>query len=174
MSSLASKSMQIASLLTNELELGQKLNHSVETGDQANFALLLSMLSKDVCQQSQFSFDTQVYPDDSSPSLREQFELPRAQQLVAQDSDELQSLALAKLAQEQGLLAMRLSHCVNPEALCFGLDKTHDIDTQVFDNLDMHTAARFAKQKAPKQVSDIDITQLLNAQQDYGAQLHVA
>jgi len=166
--------MQIASLLTNELQLGQKLNQSVEAGDKANFALLLSMLSKDVCQQGQFTFESQSPLNDSPLSLRDKLELPPAQRLVATNEDGEQSLALAKLAQEEGLLAMRLGHCINPEALCFALDKTHDIDTQVYDNLDCHTAARFQQQQSAKQVVDIDITQLLNAQQNYGAQLHVA
>jgi len=162
--------MTVASLLTSELQLGQQLNRSVEAGDQADFALLLALLSEDVCEQDQFHFSAQTFVDDK-PSLQDSLEVPRAQHLSAQEIDEDQSLALGKLAQEQGMLAARLSHCLNPEALSFSLDKSHDIDTQVFDNLGVHCAANFTGKTVAKHTPKIDLSSVLSAQQNYSAQL---
>jgi len=162
--------MTIASLVTSELQLGQQLNRSIETGDGADFSLLLAMLSKDVCDQDQFHFEQQQSKLQFGSVIPE---VGRAQHLVGSEDDEGQSLALGQLAQEQGVLAVRLSHCLNPEALSFKLDRRHDIDTQVFDNLDSHTAAKFVGQlnekSSPKITPKINLANLLNAQQQYAA-----
>ncbi len=162
--------MQIESLLTSELQLGQQLNKSVKTGERADFALLLAMLSPDVSEQDQFHFET-TDTVEKKESLSELFEVPRAQHLTASGNDQEQSLALGKLAQEQGTLAARLSHCLNPEALSFALDKTHDIDRQVYDSLDYHTAANFSGKHSRAKPADIDLAKVLFAQKDYQAQL---
>lgn len=163
--------MQVASLLTSELQLGQQLNQSVESGEKANFALLLSMLSKDVSEQAQFHFDQTEPAAKESPSLREQFDLPREQPLNGNAADELHSLAVSRMVQEEGVLAARLNHCLNPEALNFSLDKQHNIDTQVFDNLDPHAAAKLAGQKVRPQLQPINLNAVIKAQQSYSAQL---
>ena len=164
--------MQVEQILASELTLGQKLNNSVKLGNRANFDLLLSMLSPDVCEQSQFHLASQESQSVSDvQSLRQQFQLPRAQHLNAGSDDELQSLALAKVAQEQGMLSARLSHCINPEALSFSLDKRCGLDRQVFDNLDKHCVAKFNPNTAPELPKNIDIVDILARQQDYLAEL---
>jgi len=163
--------MQITSLLSSELQLGQQLNQSVEGGDNANFALLLSMLSNDVCQQSQFNLPRQDAPSVIAQSMRDKFELPVEQTLLASDHDGEKSLALGKVAQEEGMTAAWFNHCLNPDALSFVTDKKYGIDTQVFDNLDSHCAARFTNTDTSQELAKIDLVSLLSRQQAYQAHL---
>jgi len=162
--------MQVASLVTSELQLGQQINRSVETGERANFALLLALLSEDVAEQDQFHFeqgDNAIEAD----SLLSSIDIPRAQHLIGNEQDEAQSLALGKLAQEQGTLAVRLSHCINPEALSFDLDKKYGIDTQVFDNLNMYSATKLSGETVARPTPKIDLVSVVATQQHYSAAL---
>lgn len=165
--------MNVASLLTSEIELGQQLNHCVKAGERAEFALLLAMLSKDVTEQSQFQFEQHDNHDGYETTANVESLAPANPQPLIADNIELeqQSLELGKIAQEQGLIAARLNHCLQPDALCFELDKSNGIDTQVFDNLDLRAAQRFNDTQVKPQLQNIDIAAVLEQQRDYSAQL---
>lgn len=165
--------MNVASLLTSEIELGQQLNHCVKAGERAEFALLLAMLSKDVTEQSQFQFQHHHTHDGYSTAASLDSLTPANPQPLIADNLELeqQSLELGKVAQEQGLIAARLNHCLQPDALSFALDKSNGIDTQVFDNLDLRAAQRFNDIQVKPQQQAIDIAAVLEQQRDYTAQL---
>ncbi|NRA60566.1 MAG: hypothetical protein HRU25_06580, partial [Psychrobium sp.] len=68
----------------------------------------------------------------------------------------------------------RLAHCLNPEPICYQLDRKDDIDSMVFDNLDYVTAAKFTGQVSKKTPAKIDLDQLIANQQAYQAQLHIS
>lgn len=163
--------MQVAELLVNELQLGQQLNHAVSEGQRGEFGLLLAMLSKDVQDQAQFHLEDTSEVLFEQPKLREQFQLPPEQPLVADEMGESYSLALGQVAQQQGLTAARLMHASQPAALDYEMGMREGLSEEIFDNLGPHTAARFTgKTKVPTQ-APVDIEQLVRQQQEYTADL---
>ncbi len=167
--------MLVGDLLTSELQLGQQLNQSVAGDQRADFSLLLAMLSSDICDQSQFHINEPQKSNTDSPEtdLWKKFELPAAQKLVATSDDGQYSLDVGKLASDQGIVAARLAHCLNPEPMCYQLDRKHNIDSIVFDNLDYVTAAKFTGQVTKIIPEKIDLDQLIANQQAYQAQLNI-
>ncbi|MDP2562475.1 VC2046/SO_2500 family protein [Psychrobium sp. 1_MG-2023] len=164
--------MQIGELLVGEIQLGQQLNNSIEQSQQADFALLLSMLSKDVCDQSQFHFKQQDQTETTEQiDLRKQFEMPQPQQLIGEEKDSAQSLSQTKIAAEEGLVAARLSHCIQPEPLCYQLEKIESFERDIFDNLDFVNAAKVLGQSVEPIESAINLNQVIAAQQAYQANL---
>ena len=59
-------------LLVDELQLGTRLNQDIQTSDQADFALLLAMLSHDVTDNPEFSSSESKLKEED---LRKKFNL---------------------------------------------------------------------------------------------------
>ena len=163
--------MQIEQIVSNELHLGQQLNKSVEN-DRANFALLLALMSGDVEDQAQFHLqsDTPVTENEIAP-LRDQFEVPPLQTLVADPLGELQSLKCTQMINDSGLLDVRLSHCLNPEPLSFTLGKKHGVDSDVVDNRGLSTLRKFTSQPSQPLIEQLIPDSIIALQQNYSAQL---
>ncbi len=102
-------------LLVDELQLDCRLNHAVSSGDRAEFALLLSMISQDVCDFPQFSDQISSSQNDD---LRARFELakPQAQFSKAEDFD--RASALSELLHQGSIKDVFLSNCLKAEPLC--------------------------------------------------------
>lgn len=166
--------MQSQRILVGELQLGQRLNQCVSEGKKGEFDLLLSMLSNDVCDQDQFSIGNEKQ-DEQSISLRESLQVPVPQTLQADNQQQGDySLSLAKMALDEGLTAARLQHCLVPEALSFTIDKTHGIDSLVFESLSPTVAQRFTNVKQAPNNLTVNVDELIAAQQSYQAQLITA
>ena len=164
--------MQPVDLLVNELQLGQQLNQAVSRGERSDFGLLLAMLSADVRDQAQFHLET---PKEEvlfeQAALRERFQLPKEQSLVADEAGEAHSLALGQVAQEQGLAAARLEQALSPEPLTYELHRREGLAMEVYDNLEFQTAAKFTGRDKVPELDTVDFNALLKAQQSYNAQL---
>ena len=164
--------MQIEQIVSNELHLGQQLNKSVEN-DRANFALLLALMSGDVEDQAQFHLQSNAATDVDchSTSLRDQFEVPPLQTLVADPLGELQSLKCTQMINDRGLQDIRLSHCLNPEPLSFELGKKHGIDSDVVDNMGLSALRKFTSQPSQPLIEQLIPDSIIALQQNYSAQL---
>ena len=65
--------------LINEIQLGTHLNHAVEGGRRADFALMLALLSSDLNEN--IPVDATPIETPSAQQLRDYFEIPAAQPL---------------------------------------------------------------------------------------------
>ncbi len=102
-------------LLVDELQLDCRLNHAIASGDRADFALLLSMLSQDVCDSPQFSDDVDA---NKREDLRAHFELPKPQEQFSKAEDFDRASSLSDLLHQGSINDVFLSNCLRPEPLC--------------------------------------------------------
>lgn len=101
--------------LVDELQLGQDLNQALQGQRQADFALLLAMLSPDV--QDQAWVADPPAPETADDHWRGHFGLPAPRPLAAHDDSATQSLVMAQQLAEGGGAAVRLYDALCPEAL---------------------------------------------------------
>lgn len=101
--------------VSNEYELGSKVNQAVQNGQPDTFRMLLALLSEDICDQPQFA---KLAPEATTPppSLRQELQLAEP----APDYDIRN--AAAKLVKTEafhqgGIDDVRLLQCLAPEPL---------------------------------------------------------
>lgn len=116
-------------LLVDELQLDCRLNHAVSSGDRAEFALLLSMISQDVCDSPQFSDEIGATQNDD---LRAHFELGKPQEFFSKADDFERASALSELLHQGSIQDVFLSNCLKPEPLC---ESERDLPPDVFSEL---------------------------------------
>ncbi|WP_409420535.1 VC2046/SO_2500 family protein [Pseudaeromonas sp. ZJS20] len=104
--------------LVDELQLGQDLNQALQGQRQADFALLLAMLSSDV--QDQAWVADPPLPEAADDHWRDHFGLPAQRPLAAHDGSAAHALAMAEQLAEGGAAAVRLYDALCPEALVPG------------------------------------------------------
>ncbi len=101
--------------LVDELQLGTRLNEAVGAGDQAEFFLLLSMLSADVTDAPQF-YDRQK--EQTAPGdLRERFQLGPPVSKYAEPPDYDRGPVLGDELQKNGFHSLRLNLALRSEPL---------------------------------------------------------
>ncbi len=118
------------SLLVDELQLGQTLNHAVHEGFAAQFHLLISMLSDDVRDQAWVA--DPVAQEKQTEDLRKKFALGDPVRLQSGDGDAERGERLGDIFREGGIDAVRLEICLNPEPLTL---RHEDIPPSVIDFL---------------------------------------
>lgn len=101
--------------LVDELQLGQDLNQALQGQRQADFALMLAMLSPDVQDQAWVS--DPPLPEVADDHWRDHFGLPAQRPLAAHDGSMTQALTMAAQLAEGGGAAVRLFDALRPEAL---------------------------------------------------------
>lgn len=106
--------MQIASPLTNELQLGSRLNSAIEHDRRGEFGLLLAMLSADSRDMAQFQFDKDLSVEQK---LFKQLELPQPQKLCDDLSTSDAHIDNSSIYREQNLRQFQLQQNLTPEAL---------------------------------------------------------
>ena len=87
----------------------------MSSGDRAEFALLLSMISQDVCDSPQFADQISSAQNDD---LRAHFELARPQEQFSKAEDFERASALSELLHQGSIQDVFLSNCLKPEPLC--------------------------------------------------------
>ncbi len=103
------------SVLVDELQLGNRLNESVSSGDRADFQLLLSMLSSDVCDAPQFN--RRILKNDPE-NLRDKFALGDVQRFYANKQDFSKGMVQSRLLHDEGMCAVFFNDCLNRGSLC--------------------------------------------------------
>lgn len=167
--------MQIHTLdkaaIINELQFGNGINHAVHAGRRADFALILSMFSDDVRDNTPVEKIDEVEITDAL--LRKRFELSEPQQLRS-DSDSYANSAIQSEAfQKAGLPSAKLNHYLKPEVLAYLPEETFDLPEEVYHNLSGHQRRSLAE-KQPRNLMPADLyNQLVVAQRNFQIQAQV-
>ena len=164
--------MQIHTLdkaaIISELQFGTGINHAVHEGRRADFALILSMFSDDVRDNTPLEKVDEI--DTSEQALRKKFELQAPQQLRSDQDSYQVSATQASLFHSSGLPSTKLSHYLKPDALTYLPEDTHNLPEEVFHNLSGHQR-RAMGEKEPKELMPIDLyNQLIKAQRIFQIQ----
>ncbi len=133
-------------LLINEWQLGSQLNVAVTNGTRNKFNLLLSLLSDDARDFSQFDLPKATQASLSEVELRESLSLAEPQPLVNKGFSLQQAATLSIAVHKKDLSDLRLQSLLNNEAILSRATKS-DFDAEVVDNLS------FLAQKRLKQAT---------------------
>lgn len=132
-------------LLTDELQLGSRLNQAVHHGHRAEFSLLLSMLCADVPEWPQFALADKPLMKKSDVDLRREFGLAnpvplRGAGITAERAKEYSDLT------SQGLTSsVRLMELLQPKPLCQP-DSTGGLGQEVLDNISLKKRLQWMEQ----------------------------
>ncbi|MCP4957465.1 VC2046/SO_2500 family protein [Photobacterium aquimaris] len=122
--------------LINEIQLGTNLNHAVEGGRRADFALMLALLSTDLHEN--IPVDTTPVETQSSQQLRAYFEIPASQPLTSTPSCYSRAAEQAQAFHQASLTSTRLLEQLQPTALSYPPQKTKGLPEDLFHNLSIH------------------------------------
>lgn len=126
----------INSIITNELNFASDLGHAVERGNRADFALLLSMLSRDVRDIEPVEpFDTAT---ESEEQLRIRLGVTKAQPLLSDENSYTHGAEIARHFHSGGMQSARLQSELTPDALAYRPHNTMGFDEEVYRNLSGH------------------------------------
>lgn len=115
--------------LVDELQLGNRLNKSLQDHDRADFNLLLAMLSHDILDEA--CIDNNKISDNSDDeNLRAKFELPAPQEKYAIEDDFERANALSETLHQEGQRAVFLMQCLKQEPL---VPVKHDLQPEVYN-----------------------------------------
>lgn len=121
------------SVCCDELQLGSKLNQCVGNGQQAAFALWLSLLSPDVCDQPQFEFDAQDEPQKTT-HWRDFFALEPQQPLYADHASMDHATRYSSQIHQGAQVTVFLEQALQRPPLCRRRPK---FDPQIMNNLSL-------------------------------------
>lgn len=136
--------MQTSSVLINESQLGTRLNHAIESERRGEFALLLAFLSTDARDMAQFHTDS--VDVDVNQRLRENFELPNKETLLAELSSDTDVIDNSATFRSGGLSAFSLAQALQPEAIVTRGSEATSMQT-VLTNCDAVTRQKFFDDK---------------------------
>ncbi|BDM64020.1 queD-like protein [Shewanella sp. NFH-SH190041] len=145
----------------NERLLGSRLNQALGQQRRGEFALLLAMLSQDVCQQSQFSGMTPS-PDTSS-LLYQQLDVPAPAPYLREITPDRPLINHAQQFYVGGMPCFRLQQCLTPEpVLSRGQQPAYMLDALL--NTDLHTQRQARGESIPSAEIEMDFLQNLSLQ----------
>lgn len=130
-----------AGLLINEWQLGTELNIAVANGSREKFNLLLSLLSADACDFSQFDLPKVNAGDINSVELREYLSLSARQPLVNSGISLQQAEILSISLHKKDMSGVRLQTLLNNEAILSRSD-SGNFDRDIVDNLSLLAQSR--------------------------------
>jgi len=135
-------------ILTEELQLGEQLNHCVHQKRRADFSLMLSMLTDDVRAFSEFNLPQTSFIEKAQDEvlLRKRFDLPLPARLALTALDEINEFSQAQLVVNQQVSDIHLSEAIRSKPLAFRDNKDH-IDNQVVTNTSLHCQQRLQNKK---------------------------
>ncbi|KLV09124.1 queuosine biosynthesis protein QueD [Photobacterium aquae] len=122
--------------LIHEGQLGNQLNHAVEHGRRADFALMLAMLSPDRLETT--PIDIHQDPVHTDETMRAYFELQPPKPLTTSENCYNHSARQAKAFHESGLADVRLLDGLKPIALTFPPQGTKGMPEELYHNLSGH------------------------------------
>jgi len=140
-------------LLIHELQLGEQLNACVHSKRRSDFSLLLSMLTDNVKEHSQFFVpdsleQTRVITEES---LRKEFHLPEKVELGLKSSSDLTAFNQAELIKENRLTELHLMNVLQPKPLAFRDDVAH-INHEVLSNTSLYCQSKIQRQNNASQL----------------------
>ncbi|MFW7523194.1 VC2046/SO_2500 family protein [Vibrio ostreicida] len=154
--------------IINELQFGKGINHAVYEGRRADFALILSLFSDDVRDNTPIEKVTEL--DTTEKALRRRFELPPPQPIRSDQSAYSVSAVQSDLFQRSGLSSAKLSHYLTPEVLAYIPEETYDLPEEVYHNLSGHQRRQLGEHQEKKLIPIDLYNQLIEAQRTF--QIH--
>ena len=122
--------------LINEIQLGTHLDHAVEGGRRADFALMLALLSSDLNEN--IPVDATPIETPSSQQLRAYFEIPASQPLSSTPTCYQRAAEQAQAFHQASLTSTRLLAQLQPTALSYPPQQTKGLPEDLFHNLSLH------------------------------------
>ncbi|KJY91864.1 queuosine biosynthesis protein QueD [Vibrio neptunius] len=157
--------------IINELQFGKGINHAVHEGRRADFALILSMFSDDVRDNTPIEKVNEQ--DTTEKALRRRFEIQPPQQIRSDQSSYPISAIQADMFHRAGLPSAKLTHYLHPEVLAYMPEDTHDLPEEIYNNLSGHQRRQLDEKEA-KELIPIDLyNQLIKAQRTFQIQTQV-
>lgn len=132
-----------SALLINEWQLGSQLNIAVQNGTRHKFNLLLSLLSVDARDFSQFNLVHNKDVQLKKLTLRDAFHLKEVQPLINEGISLTNAKVLNEDLQARRFSSLRLRYLLTNEAL-LSRQKKNDIESDVVDNLSLLAQRRLA------------------------------
>lgn len=160
-------------LLINEWQLGSQLSVALANGTRDKFNLLLSLLSDDARDFSQFDIPKAIQGSLTEVELRQSLALSAPQPLVNEGISLAQAKQINQAVHQRDLCAVRLQSMLNNEAILSRASKIN-FDADVVDNLSFLSQTRLknaeAKVEDVQQAQGVDHTlmqryQALNLEQ---------
>ncbi|WP_125561662.1 MULTISPECIES: VC2046/SO_2500 family protein [Pseudoalteromonas] len=147
--------MQIDGILCKEAQLGSALNHSVHEARRGDFGLLLSLLSQDALDFSQFDLphSSSQEADKSEEALKKALQLGPQKPLAPEQFDMLIGQSNGFMAQGGDLTSLRLKECLQPEPFAVRNDKKH-IPLHIVDNLEPAVRQKLENTRNPQMLVD--------------------
>jgi hypothetical protein len=122
--------------IINELVYGTDINTAVHEGRRADFSLILSMFSDNMCENSPIErFDDSR---ETEERLRKRFDLPSPQPLRSDQKSYEIAVKQSEFFHQGGLPSAKLCHCIQPDALIYLPEDTCDLPEDVYHNLSGH------------------------------------
>lgn len=146
--------MQALHPLIHEQQLGNKLNHCVIEQRRADFALMLSMLTNDVREISEFQLEEQSTEGSQEIDWRKYFNLPKEQSLALSSLEQIDRFNQVNLIDGHREVDLRLQDALKSKPLAFRDDKKH-IPLQVKANLDAHSLRKLEEEKESQSAARI-------------------
>ncbi|RSD31918.1 VC2046/SO_2500 family protein [Vibrio pectenicida] len=157
--------------IINELQFGNGINHAVHEGRRADFALIISMFSEDVRDNT--PIDKMTEAETTEEALRRRFELPQPQRLRSEQESYPVAALQAELFHASGLPSTKLSHYIKPDALTYLPEDTFNLPEDVYHNLSGHQRRQLGESEN-KSLMPIDLyNQLVAAQRSFQIQTQV-
>ena len=157
--------------IINELQFGNGINHAVHEGRRADFALILSMFSDDVRDNTPIEKITEI--NTTEEALRRRFELSQPQELRSNQESYPTAAAQAELFHSAGLPSAKLSHYLTPNALAYLPEDAFNLPEEVYHNLSGHQRRQLGE-AGSKSLIPIDLyNQLVTAQRSFQIQTQV-
>jgi hypothetical protein len=130
--------MQIEHGLIRESQLDIALNTSVHQGRRGDFAMMLSMLSQDALDFSQFHLPSSPTEEKNKTedALKRELQIGPQKPLAPSEFDMSIGQENAFVVQHFGMAALYLKECLAPEPLAIRNDKKH-IPLAVVDNCEL-------------------------------------
>ncbi|BDU37915.1 VC2046/SO_2500 family protein [Vibrio nigripulchritudo] len=131
--------------IISELNVGNGISQAVNTGRRADFALLVSMFSNDVRDNT--PVEVIESPENSEQKLRKEFDLATPQPLRSNEETFTRSAQQADLFHKSGLASAKLAHGLSPDALAYMPEETFDLPEEVYHNLSCHERRKLEKKE---------------------------
>jgi len=159
--------------LINEVQFGTQLNHAVEGGRRADFALMLAFLSPDHLEIT--PVDPAPASEQTEADLRAYFELPEPQPLTSTEHCYGRAAAQADAFHKGGLSSSQFLHELKPTALTFPPLGTKGMPEDLYHNLSGHERRKLPPtEDATIQASPQDLYLSLIQSKRYAEMYHSA
>ena len=127
--------------LVNETQLGDKLNRAVESGRRADFALMMSLLSNNLCEKNPQQLAKTSHPN----SLRDSLGVAAEVELSASEVSYRRSAAQSSSFHSGGIADTRLLQHLVPSSLAQLPQNTFQLPEELYHNLSGHDRRQLAE-----------------------------